>query len=487
MVFLRRIYPVRIHNPMNEEFLTWLQHHDQRDAVLRKARTFLAIRTIPLPHPNEMTPLASPNTLVLHSTGLDAADAGRIRAYHQIINGWADCGYHFLVANENHPRLPAGSIECGRDIRFQGAHARGHNSNSIGIAHIGPQRPQCDSLLLGLETLVVALARKYAIPPERIIGHSELDPHKADPHPSVLKHIRNRLATRLAKSSWEARHTWDARRWLRQSPATTERDWTKRLDQARLMGAHRIALPAQWDTDLSATRAKLASLAAIAHREGFFLFAYTGPFGTETQRTLNRLPHLREWLQIDGNGAPASYGGLPMFCPNSPYLPEYRNPIIGELLGEIPFDGVFLDIPWFMRGACHCRFCRDSPLPPSLAIRNAVARSVVTWRNAHPSIEIAANIGSPGTPQHPAWCGVEADTFNGIADELVTELTPALTPEAPVVIRDLVARVATANPGIRISHAFQPHKPGASRLPTILSEAGCGLWHSRVDAWRPSA
>lgn len=55
--------------------------------------------------------------------------ADDIRQWH-LARGWADIGYHYVV------RLD-GTVESGRPITRQGAHARGHNKDSIGICYIG--------------------------------------------------------------------------------------------------------------------------------------------------------------------------------------------------------------------------------------------------------------------------------------------------------------------------------------------------------------
>lgn len=52
-----------------------------------------------------------------------------VRSWHKA-QGWADIGYHFLVALD-------GSIEIGRPKAQAGAHVAGHNSTSVGIVYVG--------------------------------------------------------------------------------------------------------------------------------------------------------------------------------------------------------------------------------------------------------------------------------------------------------------------------------------------------------------
>lgn len=53
----------------------------------------------------------------------------QIRQMH-LKNGWNDIGYHFVIYRD-------GSVLPGRPISQIGAHAKGHNTGSIGICYIG--------------------------------------------------------------------------------------------------------------------------------------------------------------------------------------------------------------------------------------------------------------------------------------------------------------------------------------------------------------
>jgi len=73
------------------------------------------------------------NKIIVHCTatpeGRDV-DVKEVRRWHVDERGWRDVGYHFLV------RLD-GTIEEGRPIEMTGAHTKGHNWDSIGIAYVG--------------------------------------------------------------------------------------------------------------------------------------------------------------------------------------------------------------------------------------------------------------------------------------------------------------------------------------------------------------
>jgi len=53
-----------------------------------------------------------------------------VRDWHVSGNGWSDIGYHWLIDTD-------GTVVAGRPEDKAGAHCRGHNSNSIGIALFG--------------------------------------------------------------------------------------------------------------------------------------------------------------------------------------------------------------------------------------------------------------------------------------------------------------------------------------------------------------
>ncbi len=73
------------------------------------------------------------NKIIIHCT---ATPEGRdvtineVRSWHVEERGWRDVGYHFLIQID-------GTIDEGRPIEQTGAHTRGHNWDSIGIAIVG--------------------------------------------------------------------------------------------------------------------------------------------------------------------------------------------------------------------------------------------------------------------------------------------------------------------------------------------------------------
>ena len=122
------------------------------------------------------------DTVVIHCSATPPTmDIGRkeIDEWHRA-RGWNGIGYHYVIRRN-------GEIENGREIGTVGAHVAGHNAHSVGICLVGGvdanndpennfEEIQFDSLLELLGML------KDEIPNEfDVVGHYELDPHKACP------------------------------------------------------------------------------------------------------------------------------------------------------------------------------------------------------------------------------------------------------------------------------------------------------------------
>ena len=90
-----------------------------------------------------------------------------------IKRGFRTIGYHFLIDH-------FGIVQKGRSEMEAGAHVKGHNIGNLGIALVGgvdkngkPEFNFTDLQLASLRSLVNALAAKYRIPPENILGHRD--------------------------------------------------------------------------------------------------------------------------------------------------------------------------------------------------------------------------------------------------------------------------------------------------------------------------
>lgn len=95
-----------------------------------------------------------------------------VRRWHMVDRGWSDIGYHYLV-------LLDGTIEEGRPIERSGAHAKGRNRNSIGVAYVGgldnnmnPKDTRTQDQKDSLHNLLTNLLVSY--PESNLIGHNEV-------------------------------------------------------------------------------------------------------------------------------------------------------------------------------------------------------------------------------------------------------------------------------------------------------------------------
>ena len=115
-------------------------------------------------HPDRVTRL-----VLHHTTGTftSAATVRSIQAFHQgPERNWADIGYNFLVA-------PTGAIYEGRGWNYTGAHARGHNSTSIGVAYIGDGRQSVpEAAKVSILRLSAEAERRFGV--LRKVGHRDV-------------------------------------------------------------------------------------------------------------------------------------------------------------------------------------------------------------------------------------------------------------------------------------------------------------------------
>jgi len=78
--------------------------------------------------------------------------------------GWDGIGYHYVIRTDN-------KLDVGRPEYWTGAHAKGHNKDSIGICMIGTDVYNSDQWKI-LTNLILELLFKY--PDVKVIGHNEV-------------------------------------------------------------------------------------------------------------------------------------------------------------------------------------------------------------------------------------------------------------------------------------------------------------------------
>ena len=121
--------------------------------------------------------------LVIHCSAVkpdQTSSAAQIDPWHRRDNHWKlGIGYHYVVRRD-------GSIEPGRPEWMVGAHCKNHNAHSIGICYEGgldargqPADTRTLEQKLAMVQLLEVLHRRY--PKALIVGHHDLNPHKACP------------------------------------------------------------------------------------------------------------------------------------------------------------------------------------------------------------------------------------------------------------------------------------------------------------------
>ncbi len=106
------------------------------------------------------------NKIVIHCS---ASPNGRedtaedVHRWHKE-RGWDGIGYHYVIERK-------GKLVNGRPEYWQGAHASGHNNNSLGICLIGTDEFTIEQWSI-LDNLLRKLNIKY--PLAKIIGHNEI-------------------------------------------------------------------------------------------------------------------------------------------------------------------------------------------------------------------------------------------------------------------------------------------------------------------------
>jgi N-acetylmuramoyl-L-alanine amidase-like protein len=153
------------------------------------------------PANTEMMKAQTPREIVIHHTGerqqpklsLEKKLRG-LQSFSQApgsVNGrpkvaWGDVPYHFYIDS-------AGRIGEGRDVGYAGdTNTKYNTANRIQIVvegHFDKEEPS-PAQLQALDQLVVWLAKKYRVPPDKITGHND---HASTDCPG--KHLKSYLPT----------------------------------------------------------------------------------------------------------------------------------------------------------------------------------------------------------------------------------------------------------------------------------------------------
>jgi N-acetylmuramoyl-L-alanine amidase len=102
--------------------------------------------------------------IIVHHTGVDASlEQLRVSVQRR---GYSDIPYHFVITAD-------GAVHATRPLERMGAHCKGHNADSIGVALMGDldRVPPTEAQVAALTRLLADLRRKYPVP---VFGHGEL-------------------------------------------------------------------------------------------------------------------------------------------------------------------------------------------------------------------------------------------------------------------------------------------------------------------------
>lgn len=183
-------------------------------------------------------------------------------------------------------------------------------------------------------------------------------------------------------------------------------------------------------------RKQLREMLHVIREKCMVPILYMGVFGTEN---LESNPFLEKWAQRNTQFKALGYGGSrksAMMCPVSPYVSSYLLPKVLEVINECDINNIFLDIPWIMKGGCHCGNCyqlRQHGADNARLVRLGLEQFVNAIRAEFPCMRIAVNASAPGIYSH-RWRGAEIENLGGLFDEYVTEWNPFRWRQKPDVI-----------------------------------------------------
>lgn len=127
-----------------------------------------------------------------------------IKHWHVYENGWADIGYHYIIGNGH--GIVDGGIVLGRLEKYQGAHIKRNNHDSIGILLMGDLRnhPPTDKQVTALTNLLASICFRYNLDPTAgysrrhygklqkgfvIDGHNSWPGHESNSCPGMAKEL----------------------------------------------------------------------------------------------------------------------------------------------------------------------------------------------------------------------------------------------------------------------------------------------------------
>lgn len=116
-------------------------------------------------------PMKRIGRIVVHHSATRTGSAAFFRVLHRGLNRWNDIGYHFVIGNGT--LTGDGTVEKGRALPFTGAHAKGGNTDSVGICLVGNfnETDPTPEQMQSLGNLLHKLMDRYGIGREGITVH----------------------------------------------------------------------------------------------------------------------------------------------------------------------------------------------------------------------------------------------------------------------------------------------------------------------------
>ena len=107
--------------------------------------------------------------IILHHAEAKHCSIHDIHQWH-LANGWAGCGYHFLVRKD-------GTIYRGRPENKLGAHTANHNTGSLGICFEGAYNTETmnETQIKAGQELIVYLLDKYKLLKANVYKHKDFN------------------------------------------------------------------------------------------------------------------------------------------------------------------------------------------------------------------------------------------------------------------------------------------------------------------------
>lgn len=151
-------------------------------------------------------PIQKVENIVVHSTSRSYDSPAWVRFRHIFFRGWDDNGYHYMIANGTQFTEDGKLYKC-RDEKYQGAHVKGHNQNTLSVSMVGdfdsekPTEKQMGTLI----DFLAEKAVEYNLPAESIKGHREYPgvtktcPGKNVDMDYIREHVRNKIAGKITK------------------------------------------------------------------------------------------------------------------------------------------------------------------------------------------------------------------------------------------------------------------------------------------------